>query len=39
MAHTQGANAVLAQREGSLGKDELSIMLVRQLKLSNVSNG
>ena len=32
----QGANAVVAQHEKSLERDQVSIMLFRQLKLSNV---
>lgn len=34
----QGANAVVAQHEKSLERDQISIMLFRQLKLSNVGN-
>lgn len=34
----QGANAVVAQHEKSLERDQVSIMLFRQLKLSNVGN-
>lgn len=37
MAHMEGANAVLARHEKSLERDELSTMLLRHLKLSNVS--
>ena len=37
MAHMQGANAVLSRHEKSLKRDQLSSMLLRQLKLSNVS--
>lgn len=33
----QGANAVVARHRKSLERDELSKLLVRQLKLSNVS--
>lgn len=33
----EGANAVLARHEKSLERDELSTMLLRHLKLSNVS--
>lgn len=33
----QGANAVMARYEKVLEKDQLSILLLRQLKLSNVS--
>ncbi|KAJ5106309.1 hypothetical protein N7456_002984 [Penicillium angulare] len=36
MAHMQGANAVLARHEKSLKRDQLSTMLLRQLKLSNI---
>ncbi|KAJ5278762.1 hypothetical protein N7478_004134 [Penicillium angulare] len=36
MAHMQGANAVLALHEKSLKRDQLSTMLLRQLKLSNI---
>jgi hypothetical protein len=38
MAHMQGANAIVAQHEKSLERDQVSIMLFRQLKLSNVGN-
>jgi hypothetical protein len=38
MAHMQGANAVVAQHEKSLERDQVSIMLFRQLKLSNVGS-
>jgi hypothetical protein len=38
MAHMQGANAVVAQHEKSLEKDQVSVLLFRQLKLSNVGN-
>lgn len=38
MAHMQGANAVVAQHEKSLERDQISNMLFRQLKLSNVRN-
>lgn len=37
MAHMQGANAVLSRHKKSLKRDQLSSMLLRQLKLSNVS--
>ena len=37
MAHMQGANAVIAKHYKSLERNELSKMLLRQLKLSNVS--
>lgn len=37
MAHMEGANAVLARHEKSLERDELSTLLLRHLKLSNVS--
>lgn len=37
MAHMQGANAVIAKHHKSLERNELSKMLLRQLKLSNVS--
>lgn len=33
----EGANAVLARHEKALERDELSVMLLRHLKLSNVS--
>ncbi|CEJ54055.1 hypothetical protein PMG11_00380 [Penicillium brasilianum] len=36
MAHMQGANAVVAQYGKSLERDQISIMLFRQLKLSNI---
>ncbi|KAJ5183429.1 hypothetical protein N7492_001045 [Penicillium capsulatum] len=36
MAHMQGANAVVARHRKSLERDELSKLLVRQLKLSNI---
>lgn len=36
MAHMQGANAVVSQHEKSLERDQVSTMLFRQLKLSNV---
>lgn len=34
----QGANAVVAHHEKSLERDQVSIMLFRQLKLSNVGH-
>lgn len=37
MAHMEGANAVLARHQKSLERDPLSTMLLRHLKLSNVS--
>jgi len=37
MAHMEGANAVLAQHHQSLVGDEISKMLLRHLKLANVS--
>ncbi|KAJ5630010.1 hypothetical protein N7528_003667 [Penicillium herquei] len=36
MAHMQGANAVLARHEKSLKRNQLSTMVLRQLKLSNI---
>lgn len=38
MAHMQGANAVVAQYERSLEGDQVSILLLRQLKLANVDD-
>lgn len=35
----EGANAVLARHEQFLERDELTRMLLRQLRLSNVSPG
>lgn len=34
----QGANAVVAQYEKSLERDQVSILLLRQLKLANVGD-
>jgi hypothetical protein len=34
----EGANAVLARHQKFLEKDHLSLLLLRQLKLSNVSS-
>ncbi|KAJ5340474.1 hypothetical protein N7541_009598 [Penicillium brevicompactum] len=36
-AHMQGANAVLARHQGNMKKDQVSAVLVRHIKLSNVS--
>ena len=35
----QGANAVLARHQGNMKKDQVSAVLVRHIKLSNVSLG
>lgn len=36
MAHVQGANAMLARHEKSMERNQVSTLLLRQLKLSNV---
>lgn len=37
MAHMEGANALLARHHQSLVEDEISKMILRHLKLANVS--
>ncbi|KAK9851800.1 hypothetical protein MYU51_009327 [Penicillium brevicompactum] len=36
-AHMQGANAVLARHQGNMKKDQVSAVLVRHIKLSNMA--